>query len=75
MKIQNVEFQRCQRGWLCKIGFAFTSSRQFTDEWQVVECARSWWIAAYFAARRQATFHIAVHGAKRGERKRLGWSD
>jgi len=73
MKIQHVSFERRQCGWLCTIGFMYTTTRQFTDEYQVVEVARKWWIQAYFAARWQAKFHIQVHGAKPGERERLGW--
>lgn len=73
MRIRDVKFQRCQLGWLCKIGFTFASTRQFTDEYHLVECARKWWIVAFFAARWQAKFHVSVHGAKPGERKALGW--
>ena len=75
MKIRDVKFERGQLGWLCKIGFTFASSRQFTDEYQVVECARKWWILAFFAARWQAKFHVAVRGAKPGERPAKGWAE
>ena len=73
MKTRYVKFERAQLGWLCKIGFTFASARQFTDEFHIVEAARKWWVLAYFAARWQAKFHIAVHGAKRGEREAKGW--
>jgi len=75
MKIQFVKFEKRQIGWLCKIGFNFTSTRQFTDEYHVVECWRKWWILAFFAARWQAKFHVQVHGAKPGERTRMGWAE
>ena len=73
MKIRSVKFERCQLGWLCKIGFNFASSRQFTDEYHIVEVARRWWLLAFFTARWQAKFHIRVHGAKNGEREANGW--
>lgn len=75
MRIHSVEFERRQTGWACRIGFTFASSRQFTDEFQAVERARKWWLTAFFAARRQAKFHVAVHGAKAGERLAKGWAE
>ena len=74
MKTKYVKFERCQLGWLCKIYFSFSSSRQFTDEHHLVEVARRWWILSFFAARWEARFHIRVHGARRGEREAKGWS-
>lgn len=73
MKIRDVKFERNQLGWLCKIGFTFASTRQFTDEYHLVECARKYWFLAFLAARWQMKFHVHVHGAKRGEREQIGW--
>lgn len=74
MKINDVTFEKCQIGWICRIGFRFTSGRQFTDEYQQIEVGRRRWWAAYFAARWQVKFHIKVHGATKADRKAIGWA-
>ncbi len=75
MRIRDVKFERWQAGWLCKIGFTFTSARQFADEYHLVECCRRWWLLAFLAARWQAKFYLRIHGAKKGERALKGWAD
>ncbi len=75
MKIRDVKFQRCQLGWLCKIGFNYTSCRQFSDEYHIVECARKYWLLAFFAAKWEMRFYVRIHGAKVGERAAKGRDD
>ena len=75
MFIKDVVFERRHLGWLCKIGFTYTSADQFSDEYQVVECFRKWWVAAFFAAKWQAKFHVQVHRAQPGERRAKGWGE
>lgn len=76
-RIRSVEFvyHPQVRGWTCVIAFTFTSARQFTDEEQTVQGdCRRWWITAWWSARKAVRAHIALYGAKKSEREKLGWA-
>lgn len=76
MKVLEVVFTRRQEGWSCEITFSFASCRQFTNECMTVSSAAyHWWIAAWWNARISAKVYVAAHGAKKGERKAMGWAE
>lgn len=75
MRIWNVQFERGQRGWNCTIVFTLATTRQFTDEQQVIQKGARFWPWAYVRARREARKYHRLHGAKCGERVALGWTD
>jgi hypothetical protein len=75
MRIWHVSFHRGQRGWTCRLVFTYATVRQFTDETETAAGAGRWWLTAYLCARREARRHVAIHGARPGERAAVGWSE
>ena len=74
MKTECVQFTRAKCGWVCEIVYRFTSAEQFTDVTEVARADCRWWLSSYFEACKRAKLHIAVFGAKRGEREAKGWA-